>query len=253
MGGGDLMLNVSYRTLFALIFVIAAGASPGYAEMSSPNYKMLIVMDNAGETKSSDGYSLLDSVGQSTPIGSSTSPGYQLEAGFISTTVFTQSISEVLTGTTTALVDIEAELTVLRDLATGADKVSLRQQINKIDGALADMQRALDSFALYEGGDLGKLMTALNQSRQAIKDLEAFQAITETDIDTVPYQKMLAQASELNVLAEINRIAVNVGETDPNIVSARSRFAAGSSELLAGSYRDSVNTFKQAFADALNA
>jgi hypothetical protein len=247
------MLNVSYRTLFALIFVIAAGASPGFAEMSSPNYKLLIVMDNAGETKSSDGFSLLASVGQSTPIGSSTSPGYQMESGFISTTVFSQSISEVLTGTTSALRDISAELTDLLEQAGKKDKPGIKQQINKIEGAVADMQRALDSFALYEAGELDKLTTALNQSRQAIKDMADFQAMTETDIDTVPYQKMLAQASELNVLVEINRIAAIVGEADPNIVSARSRFAAGSSEVLSGAYWDSVNTFKQAFADALNA
>ena len=244
------MLKILSRGLFVLFFLVV-GSSYVFAEMSSPNYRLLSVTDNAGETKSSSGFKLLDSVGQSTPIGASTSSGYQLEAGFISTTVFSQSISEVLTGTTAALVDMQAQLTALWEQANGAEKVSLNRQINKIEGALASMQRALDSFALYEAGDLKKLSIALNQTRQAIKDMEGYQAITPTTFDTVPYQKMLAQASELNVTAEINRIAATINQNDPAIIAVRGTLATGSTEVLTGAYWDSINTFKQAYNAAL--
>ena len=111
--------------------------------------------------------------------------------------------------------------------------------------AIKFLEDALDAWALYEAGDADALANALNKTKSASNKL------IDSGVDTEIYQKMLAQASELAVTTEINSIASTAGDSDPNIVQARVFLSDGSSELLNAIYNDAVQSFTQAYNEAL--
>ena len=119
------------------------------------------------------------------------------------------------------------------------------QQGKKIDSAIQFLQQALAAFALYQAGDVNALANALSKTKSAIKKLIA------SGVNTDGYQQMLAQAAELNVTSEVNRIALIAGEASPNVVQARVFLFNGSNDLLNLVYGSSVQSFVQAYNEAL--
>ncbi len=206
-----------------------------FAEMTGNDYILSpSVMDSTGKEKGSNNFLLLDSVGQPTPIGPSQGNDFILEAGFIYQLQFTITLDNAITNAIGGLTDL-------------LDTQGLtNQQIKKIESAIQFLQQALASFAQYQAGDLAALANALNKTKSAINKMLA-SGLNATDV----YQKMLAQAAELNVTSEVNRIALMAGETDPNVVQARVFLLDGSNELLGLVFDASVQSFTQAYNQAL--
>ena len=227
------------KILLSFFVVILTGyfslTSLSSAEISSDNFSISVsVMDSTGSTKSSPSYNLLDATGQPTPIGPSTS-ALNLEAGFIYGTVFSQPLDETIIGVIGGL----EKLLVDAPLS--------KQETKKVEMAIQFLEDALDAWALYDSGDDVALANALNKTKSAINKLLSI----EPDVDTQVYQKMLAQASELAVTTEINDIASVAGDTDPNVVQARIFLSDGYSELIGTVYDSAVQSFVQAYNEAL--
>lgn len=111
--------------------------------------------------------------------------------------------------------------------------------------ALKFLEDALNAYALYEAGDPDALANALNKTRIAIDKLIA------SGVETSIYQEMLAQSAELGVTAEINRIASIAGDNNPYVIQARYFLSNGSTELLYNIYDRAVQSFTQAYNEAL--
>ena len=223
-----LMFSLLIMAVFFNVVIIS------YAEMSSENFILSIsVLDNTGTTKSSDNFNLLDTVGQPTPIGPSASDNFNLEAGFIYGTLFSMPLDKTIDGVIEGLNEILAN-----------DPLT-KQEKKKIEMAIKFLEDALDAWALYEAGDADALANALNKTKSAINKM------IDSAVDTEIYQKMLAQASQITVTTEINSIASTAGDSDPNVIQARVFLSDGSAEVLNADYFNSVQSFTQAYNEAL--
>ncbi|MBI3601032.1 MAG: hypothetical protein HY097_10395 [Nitrospinae bacterium] len=223
-----------HRFLMILLTTVFYTVNYSFAEMSSANYSLSTsVMDTSGSTKSSYGYNLLDSVGQPTPIGYSGGSNFKLEAGFLYGTRFSMPLDQTISNVIPAL----------QGLLT--DPSLSKQQKKDIQMALKFLEDALNSYALYKAGDTTALANALNKTRSAIDKLIA------SGVETGIYQEMLAQSAELGVTAEINRIASIAGDNNPYVIQARYFLSNGSTELLSAVYDRAVQSFTQAYNEAL--
>lgn len=210
-------------------------------EMKSTNFILSVsVTDSAGESKGSPNFNLLDDVGQPSPIGESTSLNFILEAGFIYQTIFSTPLGVLIPVVITGLGDILADSTL----------TLTKQDIKKVESTIKFLEDALAAWALFEAGDDAALANALNKTKSAINKLHA---INDPAVDTQIFQKMLSQASELAVNSMINEkaLAATGGETNLNIIQARIFFSDGSAELLNESYDIAVQSFVQAYNEAL--
>lgn len=228
------MLLKSIGIILTLFFM----ASHSFAvEMSSANYIISSsVMDSSGLEKSSASYKLLDSVGQPTPIGvSNNNVNSKLEGGFLYGTRFALPLDQTAVSVIAALGDILIN-----------NQTLAKQQRKDIELAIKFLQEAMSAFALYQAGDLNALANALNKTKSAINKLIA-SGVAETE----QYQEMLAQAAELAVTTEINRIASIAGDTNAFIIQARVFLSDGSTALLGFLYGNAVQSFTQAYNEAL--
>lgn len=234
------MKNMTFRffiLLFISIVLSVSTFSSAEVAMESDSFALSVsVKDSAGESKMSPSFNLLDAAGQSTPIGKSESANYALQAGFIYNTVFSMLPDK-------ALALVKDGLSALKGTMTKAEEKKIDQAIKFIDDALA-------AWALFEAGDSDALANALNKTRSAIKNM-----IDSELPETLPFQLMLAQTSELAVNAEINIIASTAvgGEANPNIIQARTFWSDGSTELLNADYFKSVQSFTKAYNEAIAA
>jgi hypothetical protein len=221
--------------ILTLFFMMASHSFA--AEMASANYIISSsVMNSTGLEKSSSTYKLLDSVGQSTPTGvSNNNVNAKLEGGFLYGTQFAVPLDQTATSVITALGDILINNQTLTN-----------QQRKSIELAIKFLQDALNAFALYQAGDINALTNAMNKTKSAINKLIA-SGVAETEV----YQQMLAQAAELAVTTEINRIASIAGDANAFVIQARVFLSAGSTALLSFLYSNAVQSFTQAYNEAL--
>ena len=223
-------------TQFIILFTVFSTVT--FAEMSSDEFILSIsVMDSTGSTKRSDNFILLDAVGQPTPVGPSARNDFILEAGFIYGTSFSMPLDKTITSVIGGLEDLLSD-----------PKLTLsNQEKKKIGMAIKFLEDALAAWALHEAGDPDALANALNKTKSAINKL------IDSGVDTEVHQKMLAQASELAVTGEINNIAsiATGGESNPNIVQARIFLSDGSAEMQSVVYNAAVQSFTQAYNEAL--
>ena len=225
-----------WKVSLSFMMVFFCLLSFSYAEMSSDNFIISIsVMDSTGTTKSSDNFNLLDAAGQPTPVGPSASENFTLEAGILYGTIFSMPLDTTISNVISALLEIHE------------DSSLTKQEKKKIDLAIKFLEDALDAWTLYEAGDPDALANALNKTKSAINKL------IDSGVDTEVYQKMLAQASELAVTGELNNIASTAtgGESNPNIIQARIFLTDGSTELQSAIFDDAVQSFVQAYNEAL--
>lgn len=222
------------------IAFLAAGAAFGTAqadpveEMVSPNYRLAATaFDTTGRRKASASFQLLDAVGQVTPVGFSGSDNFLLESGFLLAVGGKRPLDKLIPDIIAALNDLLAGGT----LGKNATK--------KIDQAIKFLEDALAAYQLYLNGDPAALANALNKSRRAIANLVASGA------DTTAYQQMLAEAAQLAVTVELNRIGAVVGETNPFLVDAVLFAGLGDEALLGGLFETSVQNYTQAYNNAL--
>ncbi len=103
-------MRKNFLSIFIFILVSQFSAAIiSHAEMSSDNFILSIsVMDTTGTTKDSASFSLLDAVGQPTPVGPSASDNFNLEAGFIYGTMFSMPLDKTIDGVIEGLNEILA-------------------------------------------------------------------------------------------------------------------------------------------------
>lgn len=194
------------------------------------------VMDTTGTEKKSASYILVDAVGQGTPAGVSAGASFNLKAGFIYDAEFSLSLEDAIPGV----------IGKITDMLTDPDIVLSKQESKSLNQAIKFLEDALDALALYEAsGDDAALGNALNKIKSAVNKMLA------VSLDTSVYQKMLAQAAELVVTSRVNEIADIAGDIDPDIIQARNDLADGKDEILSGNYDLAVQSFVQAYNQAV--
>lgn len=209
-----------------------------HAEMLGDKYTISISeIGSSAALMSSTDHDLIGVIGQSTPAGPSESNLYNLESGFMYGTIFSMTLNNAIAA---AILGLE------KDILNNPELKLSRQEKKKIALALQFMGDALGALKLYdEGGNNEALANVLNKTKSAIKKM------IDSGVDTEVYQKILAQASELAVKSEINEIAFTAGDENSNITQARSFLAEGFEELLNADYFRSVQSFTQAYNEAL--
>ena len=78
------MKIITVITLLGMAFIILISALPCRGYMSSESFQIPYdTFDGGGAKSMSESFQLIDSIGQSTPVGSSQSEGFRSESGFI--------------------------------------------------------------------------------------------------------------------------------------------------------------------------
>ena len=231
------MKKIILGFLILLLSFVLSPVQSFSGEMSGGDY---IISTNeigmTGTTSQGGDFLLLGIGGQPTPSGVSLSDTEDLEAGYIYATLFSRSPSDL----------IPIIIPGIEELLPGLNK----QAKKKVQLAVKFLEKALAALEQFEADPVANandLANALNEIKSAIKKLD------DSGADTDGFEEILAQAAELMVTTEINRLAFEAvnGESDLSIIQSRLFLNDGTIDLLDGFYLTAVQSFVQAYNEAL--